>query len=95
MCECCKFGNLKIILNGSNTPNLLCRMYVLHFAANFTGEKEVETSSRVQILETGDLLLAAVRESDAGKYTCIRSNEAGEVRGTAYLQVLGRYRFAF
>uniref|UniRef100_A0A6P7F6S0 Protein sidekick n=1 Tax=Diabrotica virgifera virgifera TaxID=50390 RepID=A0A6P7F6S0_DIAVI len=54
------------------------------------GEKEVATSSRVQILDTGDLLIAAVKEIDAGQYTCIRSNEAGEVRGSAYLQVLVR-----
>lgn len=57
----------------------------------FLGEKEIETSSRVQILDTGDLLIAAVKESDAGQYTCIRSNEAGEVRGSAHLQVLGQY----
>lgn len=66
------------------------RMFVLH-CAYFVGEKEVETSGRVQILETGDLLLAAVKESDAGYYTCIRTNEAGEVRGSGYLGVLGRY----
>ncbi|KAJ8914572.1 hypothetical protein NQ315_010036 [Exocentrus adspersus] len=56
----------------------------------YNGEKEIETSSRVQVLDTGDLLIAAVKESDAGQYTCIRSNEAGEVRGTAHLQVLVR-----
>ncbi|CAG9821930.1 unnamed protein product, partial [Phaedon cochleariae] len=54
------------------------------------GEQEVETSSRVQILESGDLLIAAVKESDAGQYTCIRANEAGEVRGSAHLLVLVR-----
>ncbi|XP_076265168.1 sidekick cell adhesion molecule isoform X3 [Rhynchophorus ferrugineus] len=56
----------------------------------FNGEEEVQTSSRVQILDTGDLLIAAVRETDAGEYTCIRSNEAGEVRGSARLGVLVR-----
>ncbi|XP_030753162.1 protein sidekick isoform X1 [Sitophilus oryzae] len=57
----------------------------------FNGEEEVKTSSRVQILpDTGDLLIAAVRERDAGEYTCIRANEAGEVRGTAFLTVLVR-----
>lgn len=55
------------------------------------GEEEVSTSSRIQILETGDLLIAAVREKDAGVYTCVRSNEAGEVRGSANLSVLGKY----
>ncbi|TMW48206.1 hypothetical protein DOY81_006718 [Sarcophaga bullata] len=50
----------------------------------------VEISSRVQILESGDLLLSNVRESDAGLYTCVRSNEAGTVNGEAYLSVLVR-----
>ncbi|XP_060530016.1 protein sidekick isoform X3 [Cylas formicarius] len=53
-------------------------------------EEEVKTSSRVQIIDTGDLLIAAVKESDAGHYTCLRANEAGEVRGSAYLGVLVR-----
>lgn len=54
------------------------------------GKDEVTTSSRVQILETGDLLIAAVRENDAGYYTCLRTNEAGEVKGSAHLSVLGK-----
>lgn len=66
-------------------------MFIIpHCATNFLGEKEVEVSSRVQILDTGDLLIAAVKETDAGQYTCVRANEAGEVRGSAHLQVLGR-----
>lgn len=52
---------------------------------------EIETSGRIQILETGDLLISAVKESDAGFYSCIRANEAGEVRGSAFLSVLGKY----
>ncbi|XP_063923433.1 protein sidekick isoform X3 [Zophobas morio] len=56
----------------------------------YKGEQEIETSSRVQILDTGDLLIAAVKEADVGMYTCIRANEAGEVRGSAYLGVLVR-----
>ena len=56
----------------------------------FAGEQEIETSSRVQILDTGDLLIAAVKEADVGMYTCIRANEAGEVRGSAYLGGLGQ-----
>lgn len=51
----------------------------------------VEISSRIQILESGDLLISNVRESDAGLYTCVRSNEAGTVNGEAYLGVLGKY----
>lgn len=48
-----------------------------------------ELSGRVQVLENGDLLIAAVRESDAGKYTCNRANEAGFVEASGYLSVLG------
>ncbi|XP_017489062.1 PREDICTED: protein sidekick-like [Rhagoletis zephyria] len=51
----------------------------------------VEISSRMQILESGDLLMSNVRETDAGLYTCVRSNEAGTVNGEAYLSVLGKY----
>lgn len=50
----------------------------------------VEISSRIQILESGDLLMSNVRETDAGLYTCVRSNEAGTVNGEAYLSVLGK-----
>lgn len=37
------------------------------------------------------MLLAAVKKSDAGMYTCIRANEAGQISGSAYLDVLGKY----
>lgn len=33
----------------------------------------VEVSGRLQVLETGDLLIAAVRESDAGRYSCVKA----------------------
>jgi hypothetical protein len=49
----------------------------------------VEPSGRMQVLDPGDLLVAAVKESDAGHYTCIRANEAGEVHASAFLTVLG------
>ncbi|CAD1468247.1 unnamed protein product [Heterotrigona itama] len=39
----------------------------------------VEIAGRVQVLDNGDLLIAAVKPNDAGKYTCIRANEAGSV----------------
>lgn len=55
----------------------------------------VELSGRVQILETGDLLISNVRETDAGLYTCIRSNEAGSVTGKGYLGVMGRLPWKF
>ncbi|KAH8387797.1 hypothetical protein KR093_009477, partial [Drosophila rubida] len=50
----------------------------------------VEISSRVQILESGDLLIANIRASDAGLYICVRANEAGTVKGEAFLGVLVR-----
>ncbi|KAF2903932.1 hypothetical protein ILUMI_02247 [Ignelater luminosus] len=56
----------------------------------YNEQNEVEATGRIQILETGDLLIAAVRESDAGVYSCIRANEAGVVRGSAFLGVLVR-----
>ena len=55
----------------------------------FEGTQEVETSGRVQVLESGDLLVSNVREADAGLYRCIRTNEAGSVSGEAYLGVMG------
>lgn len=54
-----------------------------------TEQNEVEISQRLQVLENGDLLISSVRESDAGWYTCFRANEAGQVKGSAYLGVLG------
>uniref|UniRef100_A0A182RPJ4 Protein sidekick n=1 Tax=Anopheles funestus TaxID=62324 RepID=A0A182RPJ4_ANOFN len=50
----------------------------------------IETTSRMQILESGDLLLSNVREADSGLYTCIRENEAGRITGSGYLNVLVR-----
>ncbi len=52
-------------------------------------------SGRLQILEDGSLLIAAVRATDAGKYTCIRTNEAGSVEESAFLSVLGMYFFFY
>lgn len=56
----------------------------------YQNNRSVEASGRVQVLESGDLLIAAVKEADAGHYTCIRANEAGEVHASAYLTVLVR-----
>lgn len=51
----------------------------------------VEIAGRVQVLDNGDLLIAAVKPNDAGKYTCIRANEAGSVNGSGFLTVMGNY----
>ncbi|XP_049831894.1 protein sidekick isoform X2 [Schistocerca gregaria] len=56
----------------------------------YQDNKLVEASGRIQVLEYGDLLIAAVRENDAGKYTCRRANEGGIVEGSAFLSVLVR-----
>ncbi|XP_053678622.1 protein sidekick [Anopheles nili] len=50
----------------------------------------IEASARVQVLDSGDLLLSNVRESDSGLYTCLRENEAGRITGSGYLTVLVR-----
>ena len=47
-------------------------------------------SGRLQILEDGSLLIARVRATDRGRYTCQRTNEAGTVEGEAWLTVLVR-----
>lgn len=60
------------------------------FITFFPDNIPLDLTGRLQVLESGDLLIAAVRESDAGKYTCIRANEAGQVEGTGYLSVLVR-----
>ncbi|XP_019697114.1 protein sidekick isoform X2 [Harpegnathos saltator] len=52
----------------------------------------VEIAGRVQVLDNGDLLIAAVKPNDAGKYTCIRANEAGSVNGSGLLTVMVRTR---
>ncbi|XP_056641389.1 protein sidekick isoform X2 [Diorhabda sublineata] len=88
-----EFGPTNITVLDGKDATLTCRAVgapIPNTTWVHNGEKEVATSSRVQILDTGDLLIAAVKETDAGQYTCIRSNEAGKVRGSAYLQVLVR-----
>lgn len=55
----------------------------------------VEYSGRVQVLDSGDLLISNVRESDAGSYECQRSNEAGTVSGKGYLSVMGELFVVF
>ncbi|XP_045475699.1 protein sidekick [Harmonia axyridis] len=76
-----KDANLNCRAVGAPTPNITWI---------FDENDVIEPSSRVQILESGDLLIVSVKETDAGHYTCIRSNEAGTVKGSAYLSVLVR-----
>lgn len=68
---------------------LPAKKYSLNFVW-FAESIPIELSGRVQILESGDLLISNVRESDAGLYTCMRANEAGAVTGGAYLGVMGK-----
>lgn len=72
---------------------LLTSFICLLFGVSKTGSEPVDTSSRVQVLESGDLLISNVHESDAGQYSCIRSNEAGMVMAEAMLTVMGKNEF--
>ena len=56
----------------------------------FTPDGQISFSGRIQILEDGGVLIAKVRTTDRGKYTCTRANEAGSVTGDAWLEVLVR-----
>ena len=56
----------------------------------FFTDGELSFSGRIQILEDGSLLIAKVRSTDHGKYTCIRANEAGSISGSGILSVLVR-----
>lgn len=71
------------------------RFLIYRFLIQFGKWNEIETepvdaSGRVQVLESGDLLISNVRENDAGYYQCVRMNEAGQVSGGAYLSVMGK-----
>jgi Immunoglobulin I-set domain. len=63
------------------------------FSSLFADDLPVTILGRTQILEQGDLLIADVKNTDAGKYTCVRQNEAGRVEASAYLSVLGKFVF--
>ena len=54
----------------------------------FISDAPVVPGGRMQILEDGGLLVAKVRTTDAGKYSCVRANEAGSARGEAYVTVM-------
>ena len=55
---------------------------------------EISFSGRIQILDDGSLHLTKVRPTDAGKYTCVRANDAGAVSASAHLSVLVRTQIA-
>lgn len=68
--------------------NVQCTVLTIFFF--FTDDLPVTILGRTQILEQGDLLIADVKNTDAGKYSCVRQNEAGKVEASAYLSVLGK-----
>ncbi|XP_043206047.1 protein sidekick-like, partial [Amphibalanus amphitrite] len=47
-------------------------------------------SGRLQVLETGDLLVTGVRPENSGLYTCQRANEVGQVSASAVLSIMVR-----
>lgn len=55
----------------------------------FIDVTEMHSIGRIQILDSGSLLIASTEASDVGKYTCSRMNSAGSVQESAYLTVLG------
>lgn len=78
------------MVNWTSRHWFLASSQVLIVESDSTVSIPVELSGRVQILESGDLLISNVRESDAGLYTCTRANEAGSVTGGAHLGVMGK-----
>ncbi|KAJ8687397.1 hypothetical protein QAD02_023191 [Eretmocerus hayati] len=80
------------VLDGKDA-NLNCRAIaapVPNVTWLYNDTTPVEIAGRVQVMETGDLLISNVKPSDAGKYTCIRTNEAGSTNGSAYVSVMVR-----
>lgn len=82
-------GYSMVSLKFSDSFGMISLKIISIFSLSISDSMPVELSGRVQILETGDLLISNVRESDAGLYSCVRSNEAGSVTGEAYLGVMG------
>ncbi|RXG58556.1 Protein sidekick [Armadillidium vulgare] len=48
----------------------------------------LEPKSGIEFTEEGDLIINNVRENVGGKYVCVRANEAGEAKGSAWLNIL-------
>lgn len=55
----------------------------------FSDSTDIHSSGRLLVLESGSLLIASAESSDVGKYTCIRENTAGSIKGSGFLTVLG------
>ncbi|KAF8795300.1 Protein sidekick like protein [Argiope bruennichi] len=68
-------------VSGAPTPNVTWI---------YNDSMDIHTSGRLLVLESGSLLIASAEYSDVGKYTCIRENSAGSIKGSAYLTVLVR-----
>lgn len=83
---------------GAPTPNTtwyfegrFCGVNLLESIAHgwHSTDGKLVDDRRAQILEVGDLLIASVKSTDAGRYTCVRANEAGKVEESAWVSVLG------
>ncbi|XP_015603138.1 protein sidekick isoform X3 [Cephus cinctus] len=88
-----EYGPKNLTVLDGQDANITCRAIaapVPNITWIYNDTIPVEVAGRVQLVENGDLLVAAVKPNDAGKYTCIRANEAGSVNGSAYLSVLVR-----
>ena len=76
----------KYLLGGSDSLHGVYSMKKLNL---YIDGKMVDGVGRLQVLDSGDLLVAAVRTSDEGIYQCTRANEAGMLQAAAHLVVLG------
>ncbi|CAB0041624.1 unnamed protein product [Trichogramma brassicae] len=56
----------------------------------YNDKTPLEIAGRVQVLESGDLVIGNTKRSDAGKYTCVRANEAGSTNASAHISVIVR-----
>ncbi|KAG8182396.1 hypothetical protein JTE90_018287, partial [Oedothorax gibbosus] len=68
-------------VSGAPTPNVTWI---------FNDTTDIHNTGRIQILESGSLLIASAESKDVGKYTCMRENSAGSLKGSGHLIVLVR-----
>ncbi|KAL1473615.1 hypothetical protein MTO96_038573, partial [Rhipicephalus appendiculatus] len=71
--------NCRALLWGAPLPNT---------SWTYSDVVPVHSEGRMQILESGTLVIASVVLADSGKYTCVRANSAGSASAEAYLTVL-------